>query len=222
VDDREQILSEFGLIAEARKVARSGFQQRHLRRTFDTSVFDPDHGLQEAQEPLVLDALRSQRLRLIFDLDGFLEPLLAFGAITAADATPKAARQLQRMLNWCDLRRVVRVPEWLLADAVLSYAGRAGRVEEFLNAGQLDEEIERELRDWDSVRRSSVLEMAFLREQRSLPSLNSGMSTGTESLRPSLSVSARTSIEATSGQSVRTWESTDCSQSGASAWRSAR
>jgi hypothetical protein len=154
VDDREQILSEFGLMLKLERLRGVVFNSgtSGVLGYFDTSVFDPDHGLQEAQEPLVLDALRSQRLRLIFDLDCFLEPLLAFGAITAADATPKAARQLQRMLNWCDLRRIVRVPEWLLADAVLSYAGRAGRVEEFLNAGQPDQEIERELRDWDSVR----------------------------------------------------------------------
>jgi hypothetical protein len=118
---------------------------------FDTSVFDPDHGLQEAQEFLALDALRSQRFRLIFDLDCFLEPLLAFRAITA-DASPKAARQLERMLKWCDLRRIVTHPEWLLAQAVLSYSGRRARVEEFVDRGQLDEQVEKELKDWDSVR----------------------------------------------------------------------
>jgi hypothetical protein len=117
---------------------------------FDTSVFDPDHGLLEAQDPLVLAALRSQRLRLIFDLDCFLEPLLAFRGITT-DATPKAERQLARMLKWCDLRRIVGPAEWLLTQAVLSYAGRCRRVEEFLNREQLDEQVERELKNWDSV-----------------------------------------------------------------------
>jgi hypothetical protein len=118
---------------------------------FDTSVFDPDHGVQEAQESIVLDALRSQRFRLIFDLDCYLEPLLAFRAI-ADDATPKAARQLQRMLKWCDLRRIVKLPQWLLAEAVLLYSGRGVRVKEFLDRGQLDPEIQTELKDWDSVR----------------------------------------------------------------------
>lgn len=118
---------------------------------FDTSVFDPDHGLQEAQEFLVLDGLCSQRFRLIFDLDCFLEPLLAFRAINT-EATPKAARQLERMLKWCDLRRIVGLPEWLLADAVLLYSGRSVRVKEFVDKGQLDQEIERELKDWDSAR----------------------------------------------------------------------
>jgi hypothetical protein len=118
---------------------------------FDTSVFDPDHGLQDAQESLVLDALYSQRFRLVFDLDCFLEPLLAFRAI-GADTTRKAERQLQRMLKWCDRRRVVGLPEWLLADAVLLYSGHNIRENEFVDRGQLDQELERELKDWDSVR----------------------------------------------------------------------
>jgi len=118
---------------------------------FDTSVFDPDHGLREVQESLVLAALRSQRFRLMFDLDCFLEPLLAFRRI-ATDATPKAARQLERMLKWCDLRRIVRPAEWLLTQAVHSYSGHCARVEEFLDREQLDEQVERELKNWDSVR----------------------------------------------------------------------
>ena len=118
---------------------------------FDTNVFDPDYGLREAQESLVLDALRSQRFRLIFDLDCFLEPLLAFRRATS-DATLRAARQLERMLKWCDLRRTVIPAEWLLVQAVLSYSGRCARAEQFLNREQLDQQVERELKDWDSVR----------------------------------------------------------------------
>ena len=36
---------------------------------FDTSVFDPNHGLPEGQASVVLAALRSEGFRLIFDLD---------------------------------------------------------------------------------------------------------------------------------------------------------
>lgn len=115
---------------------------------FDTNVFDPRDGVAEAEEHLILDALRSQRFRLIFDLDCFLEPLLAFRQ-AASDATPRAARQLERMMKWCDRRRIIKVPQWLLAQAILSYSGRRARVDEFLDREQLDEQVERELANWD-------------------------------------------------------------------------
>lgn len=118
---------------------------------FDTSVFDPNHGLPEGQESLVLSAVRSQGFRLIFDLDCFLEPLLAFRGLTG-DVIPKAAQQLERMLKWCDLRRIVGPAEWLLAQSVLSYSESCARVEEFLNWENLDDQLERELKNWDSVR----------------------------------------------------------------------
>jgi hypothetical protein len=115
---------------------------------FDTNVFDPRDGVAEADEDLVLDALRSQRFRLVFDLDCFLEPLLAFQGLPAA-VVPRAARQLERMLKWCDRRRTVTAPQWLLAQSVLSYSGHRARVEEFLDREQLDQQVERELTDWD-------------------------------------------------------------------------
>jgi len=118
---------------------------------FDTSVFDPNHGLPKGQESLVLTALRSQGFRLIFDLDCFLEPLLAFRGLSG-DVIPKAAQQLERMLKWCDLRRIIGPAEWLLTQSVLSYSGSCARVEEFLNWENLDDQPERELKNLDSVR----------------------------------------------------------------------
>lgn len=117
---------------------------------FDANVFDPRDDLTgvEDPDPLILDALRSQRIRLVFDLDCFLEPLLAFRG-PASDAGPRAARQLERMLKWCDRRRIVASPQWLLAQAVLSYSGQPIRVEEFLNSEQLDEQVRSELANWD-------------------------------------------------------------------------
>lgn len=117
---------------------------------FDTNVFDPIHGVSEAQENLILGAIRSQRFRLVFDLDCFLEPLLTFRAVST-ELTGKASGQLTRMLKWCDLRRIVRPAETLLAQAVLSYSVRRARVEEFLDSEQLDEQVKRELQNWDAV-----------------------------------------------------------------------
>jgi hypothetical protein len=118
---------------------------------FDTSVFDPNHGLPKGQESLVLTALRSQGFRLIFDLDCFLEPLLTFRGLPG-DVIPRAAQQLERMLKWCDLRRIVGPAEWLLTQSVLSYSGSCARIEEFLNWEHLDDQLERELKNWDPVR----------------------------------------------------------------------
>jgi hypothetical protein len=112
---------------------------------FDTNVFDPRDGVAEAKEPLILSALSSKRFRLVFDLDCFLEPLLAFQEL-GVDAAPRAMRQLERMLKWCDHRRIVTSPEWLMAQAVLYYSGHHVHVEEFLNAEQLDGRVGRELR----------------------------------------------------------------------------
>jgi hypothetical protein len=117
---------------------------------FDTNVFDPRDGVPEEAEHFVLNALRSQQFRLLFDLDCFLEPLLAFRE-SARDAQ-RAERQLERMLKWCDLRRMVRPAPSLLEEAVLSYAANRNRVEMFVNRGQLYEEIERELTNWDRER----------------------------------------------------------------------
>jgi hypothetical protein len=57
---------------------------------FDTNVFDPRDGVSEAAEPFILNALLGQRIRLVFDLDCFLEPLLTFQGL-ASDATPRAS-----------------------------------------------------------------------------------------------------------------------------------
>jgi hypothetical protein len=118
---------------------------------FDTNVFDPRDGVPEAAEPVILNALLSQRLRLVFDLDCFLEPLLEFRG-PPSDPAPRAARQLERMLKWCDLRRIVRPAQSLLEQAVLSYARDRAQIEAFLNSGQLDEQVERELANWDRNR----------------------------------------------------------------------
>ena len=55
-----------------------GFSSTGSLVYFDTNVFDPRDGIPEAEESLVLDAIFSQRFRLVFDLDCFLEPLIAF------------------------------------------------------------------------------------------------------------------------------------------------
>jgi len=117
---------------------------------FDTNVFDPHHGLPAAREHLVLGAIGSQRCRLVFDLDCFLEALLALRKI-GADATPKARRQVERMLKWCDLRRIVTSADTLLAQAILSYSRGDARVREFVDKGQLEEQIDEGLRHWDSA-----------------------------------------------------------------------
>ena len=115
---------------------------------FDTNVFDPRDGVPKAKEPLILNVLHSQRFHLVFDLDCFLEPLLAFQGL-ANDATPRAARQLERMLEWCDHRRIVTPPQLLLVQSVLWYSGLRPSVEEFLN---IPEQVGRELANWDRDR----------------------------------------------------------------------
>ncbi len=118
---------------------------------FDTNVFDPRDGVTEEKEHLILNALRSQRFRLVFDLDCFLEPLLAFQGL-ASDVMPRAACQLERMVKWCDRRRVVKTAASLLEQAVISYSRGLAQVEPFLDRKQLDEEIEKELTNWDRER----------------------------------------------------------------------
>ena len=119
---------------------------------FDTNVFDPRDGVPEAKEPLILNVLHSQRFHLVFDLDCFLEPLLAFQGL-ANDATPRrAARQLERMLEWCDHRRIVTPPQLLLVQSVRWYSGLQPRVEAFLDREKLNEQVGRELANWDPVR----------------------------------------------------------------------
>ena len=115
---------------------------------FDTNVFDPRDGVPKAKEPLILNVLHSQRFHLVFDLDCFLEPLLAFQGL-ANDATPRAARQLERMLKWCDHRRIVTPPQLLLVQSVRWYSGLWPSVEEFLS---IPEQVGRELANWDRDR----------------------------------------------------------------------
>jgi hypothetical protein len=121
---------------------------------FDTNIFDPVSGLKGRQEFLVSHALGSQQFRLVFDLDCFLEPLLAFRFANGSGAT-NAVGQLERMLKWCDRRRTVSLPQSILSQAVRSYSDGSVRIEEFLNGGQLDPEVESELGNWDSERSPS-------------------------------------------------------------------
>jgi hypothetical protein len=115
---------------------------------FDTSVFDPRDGVSEADESLVLDAIYSQRFRLVFDLDCFFEPLLAFRGL-ARNEVPRAALQLERILKWCDRRRAVNSAQNLLTQAVLSYVGHPDRPEEFLIGKR---EFDSEIAKWDRDR----------------------------------------------------------------------
>jgi hypothetical protein len=116
----------------------------------DTNVFDPHHGITEGQEKSFLSSLRSRRLRIVFDLDCFFEPLVTLQS--AAKPSIKARRKLERMLKWCDLRRIVIPAEWLLRNTILSFSECSARIAHFIDKGKLDEELERELKQWDSER----------------------------------------------------------------------
>lgn len=88
---------------------------------FDTNVFDPKHGLLDAQEGVLHKAFATGLLRVVFGLDCFVEPLLVFESGSDEDRK-KAAIQIQRMKRWCDLRRIVKPALQLLTDDIVSYA----------------------------------------------------------------------------------------------------
>lgn len=115
---------------------------------FDTNVFDPRDGLSDADESLLLRALASQQLRLPFDLDCFLEALMAIAGQTP-DCRGRAERHLDRMIRWCDRRRFIGSSWSLLEDTILAYCGFPTPPNHFLDRGQLDPEVERNLAKWD-------------------------------------------------------------------------
>lgn len=88
---------------------------------FDTNVFDPKHGLLESQENLLHNAFAAGVFRAVCSIDCFVEPLLVFESGSDEDRK-KTAIQIQRILRWCDLRRIVKPADRLLTDDIVSYA----------------------------------------------------------------------------------------------------
>jgi hypothetical protein len=117
---------------------------------FDTNVFDPKHGLLESQEDLLHNAFGAGVFRAVFSIDCFVEPLLVFES-GSDEERKEASIQIQRIIRWCDLRRIVKPAHQLLTDDIVSYVETGQPAGAFLEDVEL-RGIKLAVKQWDPAK----------------------------------------------------------------------
>ena len=99
--------------------------------SFDTNVFDSLHGLSEPQEIALFSALAARRARIVFQFDCLEECLLGLES-SRPNAAEKVRRQIRRLQEWCDSRRIAKPVDPMLTDDIRAYSTGNGPAGAFL------------------------------------------------------------------------------------------
>src|SRR4030088_946766 len=96
-----------------------------------SNVFDSRHGISEKQESILLSALGSRRTRIVFQIECLEECLLGLESQKPGGAE-KVRRQIQRLQEWCDNRRITKPADTMLVDDIRAYSAGNGPAGGFL------------------------------------------------------------------------------------------
>ena len=99
--------------------------------SFDTNVFDSLYGISEQLEIALFSALAACRARIVFQFDCLEECLLGLESSKPGGAE-KVRRQIQRLQEWCDSRRIAKTADLMLIDDIRAYSTGNGPAGAFL------------------------------------------------------------------------------------------